>query len=381
MKYKLIMILLATLNFTTFSMDRQTLGAGGGEIKNIEDLNRKLMKAVREGQTETVEALLAAGAKVKKVNDGALLEAATSGHIEIVKTLLDAGAKANKRALNSKLLEAAQKNNLKIAASLLQAHANVDTVDDYYKQTALMIAASQGHTEMVNLLLEEFADTQIRDKDGNTAIMHASNPEILDILLNQEININATNWNGNTALMIAANKGNVAMVDALLSSGAKNIDQKILDHMFIRDAGLDINKINVLLKLGANVDVTNEFGATKLTSAAENNKTEIVRMLLNAKANINHRDRNDYTPLTKSALHGRINIPTIKFLLQENAEIQENMYTYDREIQRILTEEIKVREDEQDRKKNLLVKAATKSEKYKSAAACVDEVTEDKKAE
>src|ERR1039457_817843 len=51
-----------------------------------------LVLAAENGQTDTVKALLAAGADVHAVDDLAMWLAAKNGHTEPVKVLLDAGA-------------------------------------------------------------------------------------------------------------------------------------------------------------------------------------------------------------------------------------------------------------------------------------------------
>ena len=65
---------------------------------HAEDLNETLLNAAKEGQTETVQALIAKGADVNaKEKNGwtALIRAAKKGHIDIVKALLEAGADVN----------------------------------------------------------------------------------------------------------------------------------------------------------------------------------------------------------------------------------------------------------------------------------------------
>ena len=55
-------------------------------------LNRRLLKASQNGDTEDVQILLEAGANVHAEDNFALLCASANGHTEIVKLLLEAGA-------------------------------------------------------------------------------------------------------------------------------------------------------------------------------------------------------------------------------------------------------------------------------------------------
>ncbi|CAG5132083.1 unnamed protein product [Candidula unifasciata] len=79
------------------------------------------------------------------------------------------------------------------------------------KQTALMLAASHGRTEMVRLLVEEGADINLQDEDGSTALMCAcehGNLDIVNFLLAQPgIDANIVDNEDSTALSIAMQAG------------------------------------------------------------------------------------------------------------------------------------------------------------------------------
>ncbi|KAH9492539.1 hypothetical protein Btru_046401 [Bulinus truncatus] len=79
------------------------------------------------------------------------------------------------------------------------------------QQTALMLAASHGKTEMVKLLVEEGAEINLQDVDGSTALMCACEHGHLDIvnfLLSQpNIDAKITDNENSTALSIAMEAG------------------------------------------------------------------------------------------------------------------------------------------------------------------------------
>ena len=67
------------------------------------NINQDLLEAARVGNTETVKALIDAGADVNarlKSGTTALMIASGSGHTETVRALIDAGADVNARLKN-----------------------------------------------------------------------------------------------------------------------------------------------------------------------------------------------------------------------------------------------------------------------------------------
>ena len=67
--------------------------------------------------------------------------------------------------------------------------------------------AEQGYKDLANFLLENGADINVRDKDGNTALMLAiinENTEIATFLIENGADVNAKTDSGETVLMVAA---------------------------------------------------------------------------------------------------------------------------------------------------------------------------------
>jgi ankyrin repeat protein len=64
---------------------------------------------------------------------------------------------------------------------LLSLGAAIDSVDDR-ENTALMLAAKNGQTEVVRFLLSKGADKGLRDANGLTALEHAKGQGHQDIV-------------------------------------------------------------------------------------------------------------------------------------------------------------------------------------------------------
>jgi ankyrin repeat protein len=93
------------------------------------------------------------------------------------------------------------------------------------QETALLLAAENGHAKIVNLLLESGADFRARDENGLTALLLAAqafNPQasVVELLLAKGEDANETDSNGNTALMLAARGGAFQIIEPLINGGA-----------------------------------------------------------------------------------------------------------------------------------------------------------------
>lgn len=91
-------------------------------------------------------------------------------------------------------------------------------------RTLLMMAAFDGHTDVVRLLLDHGAAPDQRDTVGRTALMYASTgpfPETVELLLDRGAAVDhADSHEGWTALMFAAGEGLEPVVELLLLRGA-----------------------------------------------------------------------------------------------------------------------------------------------------------------
>jgi Ankyrin repeats (3 copies)/Ankyrin repeat len=99
-------------------------------------------------------------------------------------------------------------------------------VTDGHGQTALMVAADQGHGDTVKLLLQRQASLDLQNRRGATALMLACFNGHLDVvteLLRAGADVNAKSKNKHTALMLAAVKQNetaVQIINLLLDQKA-----------------------------------------------------------------------------------------------------------------------------------------------------------------
>ena len=131
----------------------------------------------------------------------------------MVKTLLDAGAGVEGANLDGEtaLMLAIKTGELPIVQMLINAGANVNTVEKEHKQTPLMYAAAaeKNAGEMVKLLLSKGADVKPRSLSYDWP-SHIS----------EEPRVQYHPFGGLTALLYAARDGCYDCVEALIAKGA-----------------------------------------------------------------------------------------------------------------------------------------------------------------
>lgn len=130
--------------------------------------------AAHDGDLEIVKTLHKQGVTCDAVDqDGhtALMFAAFNGHSEIVIYLLDAGAQIDTRDYldRTALLYSATGPFPETVKILLDRGANPNMVDSDEHFSPLMHAASEGHLEVVKVLVSGGADRSLKDVDGDDA--------------------------------------------------------------------------------------------------------------------------------------------------------------------------------------------------------------------
>ena len=242
------------------------------------DVDSALRGAVKYGQKEIAELLIANGADVNaKGRDGRtpLHDAAYKGHKEIAELLIanDADVNAKDNYTSTPLYAAAVLGRKEVAALLIAEGANVnakrrsggtptpldaaESVSQSYspqlkaalKETAdllrkhggktsdwlkaaesIHIAAKAGHIEAVKKHLAEGADVNGRGGvfEGDTPLLHAvmnSRKEIVELLITNGADVNAKDADGFTPLDTAINSQHTEIADLLRKHGGKTGDE------------------------------------------------------------------------------------------------------------------------------------------------------------
>jgi ankyrin repeat-rich membrane spanning protein len=136
-----------------------------------------MMWAARSGHLPCVQFLVEQGAKIECMDDGldkpSFMIAAINGHTDVVSYLLNVGA--NVDAVNWKgrtqlaEISSSKKCQATVMRLLLDHGANIDAQDNAGR-TALINATLAENIDAVKLLLENGANTMIRNKNNQTAL-------------------------------------------------------------------------------------------------------------------------------------------------------------------------------------------------------------------
>jgi ankyrin repeat protein len=180
--------------------------------------------------------------------------------------------------------EAASRGDLQTIKELLNCDDGLATSTDNRGNTALLLAASNGHTDVVQALLCSKADPNTKNDDGWTPLHTAvqkGHRSVAELLLAQKIEINTKNDHGMTALHIAAARNEKAMVELLLAKhadpNARNEERWTPLHLAVAGGGQDAAEL--LLPNNAEVNAVDAGGWTPLRYAKEKGHRDIVQLL------------------------------------------------------------------------------------------------------
>ena len=184
--------------------------------------------------------------------------------------------------------------------------------------------------DMVNELITKGADVNARKKYEITPLHIAATKGQLNIvktLIAGGADVNATSISGHTPLMSMtfSRKRKLSIMKELIAHGA-NVNIKAKNNLIAQTAVWgtvlqhDSDMLKELIAHGADVDAEDEETLrTPLHLAATHGYTNIIRLLLAAKANINQPDNQKYTPLHMAVLYNKSE--TVQQLIDHGAEV------------------------------------------------------------
>ncbi|XP_030612512.1 ankyrin repeat and SAM domain-containing protein 6 isoform X3 [Archocentrus centrarchus] len=305
-----------------------------------------LMQAARFGHLTVAHILLENGAEINgrnRLGASVLTMAARGGHAHVVKLLLESGAYVDDfdhLAVAAEVVSNGNNNNSCSGAGFGPGEGCLGGGGggrEFMDITALMVASQHGHEATVRLLLEWGSDVNFSQK--------------------------TTGWG---PLMLSTLSGKVAAAQQLVERGADpdriNVLSKTAFELAMqlkqRDIKAYLDSITTVrpqtdderrrpdvfsaLKLGnsqlvkeileedpAQVNLSNQEGATPLMMAAVSGQLEVVQLMVEKNADIDKQDGvHGWTALMQATYHGNKDI--VKYLLSQGADVNlraKNGYT------------------------------------------------------
>ena len=196
--------------------------------------------------------------------------------------------------------------------------------------TALMLAAKYGSTNIVKMLLDKGSNPDLKNSEGITALMMASKKghiDVIKLLIDKGADINITsnsesyfkegkainfakrNHHWNIAeLFKDRNKYENSIIKSILSI---SVDSNIKESQ-------KLGELEEILKIFPSIIYKRDLdGNTVLIIASELGRLNIVKFLIDNKANINEQNNNKETALMLASRKGHIDI--VKLLIRKGA--------------------------------------------------------------
>jgi ankyrin repeat protein len=265
-------------------------------------------RLIHDGNDEGLRRLIKDGADVK-IRDShkmaPLHYAASFGNAGSMRILLESGADVNARNAQEGTALVLSGGDEAKTRLLVEKGADVNAASKSGR-TALMAAAGRnGGDAMVRFLIEKGADAKFTSPTGVSPLHGAAaecSLETVRLLVEKGADVNATSDTGNTPLMAAAQSNRVETVKFLLSRGAK-------PNVATITGGRVKNGPIALVKL------------TPLMLGAPYGSPELIRALIDGGAKVNARDIRGMTALMLAVASETQDVRVVKILLDAKTDV------------------------------------------------------------
>lgn len=186
---------------------------------------------------------------------------------------------------------------------LLTAGAHIDRTDkNDLAYTPLIRAAKEGQLSMVQRLVEKGANLEAGDSRGGTAILHScigAQRDVLEYLISVGGNVNAVDDRGQAPLHYLCQYAR-QWGDGMITETVNGTTRHVKNPRF----GQHTEILKIVMAAKADLNLETAYGYTPLHWAAATNTSLFVKLLFDAGANVHHANKNGYTALHAGADKG-----------------------------------------------------------------------------
>jgi len=308
---------------------------GGADVnKKTPDSLTPLFIAVKNKHKPVVEYLLSKGTRIDEKNgqDGttALYKACADGSLDIAIVLVDAGADVNLKSSHgfTPLFIAAENKHKPVVEYLLSKGARVNEKNGPHELTAIYKACADGLLDIVTVLVNAGADLNLKSTEGFSPLFAAvqnKHKPVVEYLLSKGARVDEKNGpKGVSALYRACFDGSLDIAKVLVDAGA-DVNLKSTEGftpLYIAVGNKRKPLVEYLLSKGAPVDEKNgPDGVAALFRACYVGSLDIVKVLVDAGADVNHKDNIGFTCFYAAVQEKHK--PIIEYLLSKGVRVNE----------------------------------------------------------
>ena len=288
-----------------------------------------LCQAAEAGQSSVIHALVGAGVSTtaKWRGQSALHWAAKGGHVSTIQALQSCGESDLERATEDRRtagMLAAHNGHVEVMQFLHRAGCDLDRADSN-GWTAGILAVEYGHLEVVKFLHTAGCDLEKANNNGNTAGILAADSghvEVMQFLYRAGCDLDKANNNGDTAGILAARSGHLEVVKFLHRAGCDfgkaDNDGWTAGILAARNGHLEVVKF--LHRAGCDFGKADNDGWTAGILAAENGHLEVVKFLHRAGCDFGKANNHGWTAGIWAARNGHLEM--VRFLHRAGCDLE-----------------------------------------------------------
>jgi len=319
-------------DFYSCLKDRALILKTNSSTVSLSDKEKDMFAYTYADNIEMMSFLLKNGAKStwKNILGMTLFHIASDNkNTKAMQLLVDHGAHVNElKPQIHQLHEAIYNGDEEVVKTLLKLKVNPNLT--FGKDvTPLYIASRQGHTTIVEALLYAGAKVDQTKENGWTPLHAASyhgHTNIAELLINVGADANQATDAGETPLLIASCNDHIEIIRLLIPKVDLNqVDADKRTALFLASEKGYTDIVQLLLDARANINITDKKRTSPLCIASYTGNIEVVQLLINGEAQVNQVNKFGWTPLAAASYNGYTEI--VKLLLDNGANIHHALNT------------------------------------------------------